>query len=267
MFFTRDIMQRLSFERKLLVAFMLLLLSGVRLAAQFDVFPGEHRTGDPRVLLSRNVDTTGKISKFGPNRLFFIHAFGQFGAMPFPQVYGAQTNWWSCSVAYGLRMKLKLFYWNALVMDLAYRYDRYSIRQDTPKLLPLSPDHHVRERISIQNFSVTLCDRINFRRRGNVLGTWIDLGVFADNVFRSTNVFVDRHYDSNSPSGRSFKSKTTIAHLPYIEKINYGVTFRCGGEFTSFFVQYRLNPIFNYDSLNNRDLPKIIFGIGFAGWD
>lgn len=253
------------------VIVILLLLSN-RMSAQFDVFPGSNRNDSIRGLQNKSlvfqeVDTTGKISKFGPNRLFFAHPFGQFGAMEFPQVYGAQTNWWSCSLAYGLRMKLKLFFWNALVVDAAYRYDRYSIRQDTPKLLPLSSDNHVRERISLHNFSVTACDRINFRRRGNVLGIWLDLGVYADDILRSTNVYVDRHYDSNGTSGYSYKSKTTIARLPYLEKVNYGLTIRTGGEFTSMFIQYRMNDLFNYDSSNNRDLPKLIFGIGFAGWD
>lgn len=266
-----DIMNRCSFKRTFIIA-LLLLFSGFRLAAQFDVFPGEMRGDTSRlkkhhVLVSQEVDTSGKISKYGPNRLFFMSFYSHFGFMPGPQVYGAQTNWWSTSLAYGLRMKLKLFYWNALVMDVTYRYDRYSIRQNTPKLPPLGTSQHVRERISLHNFSVAFCDRINFRRRGNVLGNWMDFGVYADNIFRSTNVFVDRHYDSNDPAGRSYKVKSTIVGLPYIEKINYGVTVRVGGEFNSFFMQYRVNDLFNYNSPNDRDLPKIIVGMSFAGWD
>lgn len=266
MFFTKVIMRHCSFKRTLFV--LLLLFPGVRLAAQLDVFPGDRRrTITDRVLVSKEVDTSGAISKFGPNRLFFATFNSHFGLMPGPQVYGSQTNWWSTSLLYGIRMKLKLFYWNALVMDVSYRYDRYSIRQNTPKLAPLISTPHVRERISLHNFSVSFCDRINFRRRGNVLGNWIDFGVYADNVFRSTNVFVDSHYDSNSPSGYRYKVKTKIVRLTYIEKINYGVTIRFGSAFNYFFMQYRMNDLFNYDSPNNRDLPKVIIGMGVSGWN
>lgn len=246
---------------------LLLILPGIRMAAQFDRFPGERRPTTNHVLVSEEVDTTGKISKFGPNRLIFVSPYGCFGMMPLPQVYGAQTNWWSSSLTYGIRGKLRLFYWNALVMDVAYRYDRYSIRQNTPKLPPLITANHVRERISLHNFSVAFCDRINFRKRGNVLGSWLDLGVYADNVFRSTNVFVDRHYDSNGASGYNYKVKTTIVRLPYIDKLNYGFTIRFGGEFYSFFAQYRVNSLFTTDTPNNRDLPKLMIGTSFAGWE
>lgn len=246
---------------------MLLILPGIRLAAQFDIFPGEKRRTTNHMLVSNEVDTSGKISKFGPNRLFYIAPYGTFGMMLMPQVYGAQTNWWSTSLTYGARSKLKLFYWNALVLDVAYRYDRYSIRQNTPKLPPLITANHVRERISLHNFTVAFCDRINFRRRGNVLGSWLDLGVYADHVMRSANVYVDRHYDSNGTSGYSFKTKTTIARLPYIDKLNYGFTMRFGGDYYSFFAQYRVNSLFTTDTPNDRDLPKLMIGMSFAGWE
>jgi hypothetical protein len=265
MFFIRDIMSRWNFERKLIIA-LLLLLPGIRLAAQFDPFPPE-RTRKDHILVSHMVDTSGKIPKFGPNRLFFATFYSHLGFMPGPQVYGSQTNWWSSSLGYGVRMKLKLFYWNSLVMDVIYRYDRYSIRQNTPKLAPLTTESHVRERISLNNFSIAFCDRINFKRRGNVLGHWLDFGVYADKVFRSTNVFVDEHYDSNSPSGYNHKVKTKLSRLPYIEQINYGFTARWGGDFNSFFVQYRVNDLFNYDSPNNRDLPKVMVGMVVCLWE
>lgn len=264
-------MQHCNCKIKILF-WLLLLIPGLWLHAQLDVFTGDKGNDSSyvrpnRSLISTTVDTSGNISKFGPNRLFFMHVFGQLGVMPLPQIYGSQTNWWSWSFAYGVRSKLKLFYWNAIVLDATYRYDRFGIRQNTVKLTPLTTERHVRERISLHNFSVTACDRINFRRRGNVLGIWLDLGVYADNILRSTNVFLDEHYDSNSTTGYHYKTKTTIARLAYIEKINYGFTVRTGGEFTSFFIQYRMNKLFSVDTPNNRDLPNIIFGIGFAGWD
>jgi hypothetical protein len=252
-------------------ALLFFLLPAVKLAAQFDVFPGSKRDSAKynsyHVLVDHEVDTSGKIPKFGPNRLFFVTFYSHLGALPGPQVYGAQTNWWSYSLAYGVRMKLKFFSWNSLVWDIGYRCDRFSIRQKVPKLYPLTTDNHVRERISLHNFSFTLCDRINFGKRGNVLGNWLDFGVYGDYIFRSANVFLDQHYDSNGTQGHNFRVRTSIIGLPYVEKMNYGITVRAGGEITSVFIQYRVNKLFSVETPNDRDLSRIIVGIGFSGWD
>ncbi len=134
--------------------------------------------GAQRVLFTDEPDTTNEIPTFGPNRLWYVQPVMGFGAMPGPQHYGMQTNWWSSSFTYTIRTKLKLAPWEALVFDLGYRYDRFSIRQDTPKLSPLIAARHQRERISVHDLSAAFCNRINFRpRSGNVLGTWLDLGV------------------------------------------------------------------------------------------
>lgn len=269
MFFIADIMLRFSCKIKYTIAFLLFLLPAMKLAAQFDIFPGEGRDSNPDhpVMLHKEVDTSGVISKFGPNRLFFASIYCNLGALPGPQVYGAQTNWWSSSLAYGIRMKLKLWSWNSFVWDIGYRCDRFSIRQKVPKLLPLIPGNHVRERITLHNWSFTFCDRINFGKRGNVLGNWLDFGVYGDDVFRSVNAFLDQHYDSNGAQGYNHRTKTTISRLAYIEKLNYGVTIRAGGEYMSVYIQYRVNSLFSIETPNNRDLPKINAGITFSGWE
>ncbi|HET6993141.1 MAG TPA: hypothetical protein VFJ43_17535 [Bacteroidia bacterium] len=260
-------MRHFNSEQKIIPALLLFLFSGMSLAAQYDVFPDDTANNSSHhILISKDVDTTGKISKFGPNRLFYLTPFLQIGEMPGPQVYGSQTNWWSSCFAYGIRSKLKIFYWNALVLDIDYRYDRFSINQKRPKLPPLITMSHERERISLHNFSGSLCDRINFRKRGNIIGSFIEFGVYGDYVLRSTDVFVDRHYDSNSASGYSYKTKTTLARLPYIDKMNYGLTVRLGSEGFALFANYRINSLFNYDSLNNRDLPKLTIGIDLSSF-
>jgi hypothetical protein len=253
---------------ELKIFFIVMVLLGTFSAhAQFD-FNMHDSARFTRSLVDITVDTTGKIPKFGPNRLFFVHGLCQLGEKSGPQVYGLQTNWWSGSIEYGVRGKLKLWSWEALVMDAGYRYDRYSMRKDTPKLIPLDPTIHQRERISDHNFSGSFCDRINFGKRGNVMGSWLDFGVYADWSFRTSNVYVDQHYDSNSPSGYRYKNKTKITRLPYMEKTNYGLTVRFGGDYGGVFAEWRMNNIIkkNYTT-GDRDLPKLTIGIEFYMWD
>lgn len=262
MFIIEIIMQR-KISEKIFFTVIISLLIALHASAQEDEGKGNFNLPPSPVLLSKTVDTTGEIPRIGPNRLFYYTPLCQFGEMPGPQVYGAQTNWWSCSLSYGMRMKLKLFWWNALVTDISYRYDRFSIRQDIPKHLPLGTMNHQRERISIHNFSMVFCDRINFHKRGDVLGSWIDLGVYGDWAFRNADVFVDRHYDSNSTSGYEYKTKTKIAKLPYLEKMNYGLTVRMGWTYGGIFACWRMNNLINMETPNNRDLPKLTIGIEF----
>jgi hypothetical protein len=271
MYFTKAIMRQFNYKLRTILALTLFIVPGIRLAAQFDVFPNEQdssRYESHRILLTRDVDTTGEIPFYGPNRLFFAHGLAQLGGKPGPQYYGAQTNWWSYSLEYGLRMKLKLWSWESLTMDIGYRYDRFSLRMDTPRLAPLDNTHHQREKISLHNFSGAFCERINFGKRGNVMGTWLDIGVYGDWAFRTGDVYVDQHYDSNSPSGYRYKSKTKINRLPYMEKINYGFTARLGGDYVGIFAMWRWNDLIkqSYTS-SERDLPKLTIGIEVYNWD
>lgn len=266
MFFIRDIMQRRNIKLKLYFV-ALVLLGAFSAHAQFDIHMHDTTKFD-RALVNIDIDTSGEIPTFGPNRLFFVHGLYRLGEKPGPQVYGLQTNWWSGSLEYGVRGKLKLWSWESLVMDLGYRYDRYSMRKNTPKLSPLDPTVHQRERISVNNFTGSFCNRINFGRRGNIMGSWLDLGVYADWAFRTSNVFVDQHYDSNDPSGYHYKSKTKITRLPYIQDLNYGVTARMGGDYGGVFMEWRMNNIIKsaYTTLD-RDLPKLTIGIEFYTWE
>ncbi len=212
------------------------------------------------------VDTTQRIPRLGPNRLFHYDLCIGTGLITGPEQNGAATNWWSSSVSFAARGKLKLWSWESLVLDLGYRYDRYSINQKKVKRLPIDPLAHQRERISVSNFSVAFCNRISLGRHGNVQGRFIDAGVYADWAFRATNVYLDQFFDSNSPAGRA-RIKTKLSRLNYIEPVNYGLMFRVGSDNAAFFGQWRLNElIIDSEDRNYPDLPQLIVGFQVTGW-
>jgi hypothetical protein len=249
-------MQGLSCKYIRLLGFVLLFISG----GGADAFA-------QRVVFARDVDTSGEVGKFGPNRLFFVHGLVQAGFIVGPQETGMRTTWSSGWFNYGMRMKLKLWSWESVTMDLGYRYDRFNIRQKSAKSLPLEPAKHQKQHLSVNNVSISFCNRINFRRRGNVLGNWMEFGVYGDWAFRTSNRYVDRYYDSNSSSGYEHVLHTAIVKLPYIEEWNYGFTFRAGGNVLGFCLNYRVNElIIDAPDQDYPDLPKLSVGIELYSW-
>lgn len=247
MYFTRAIMKPGSFKIVLVLAGLLLFL--VEGKAQ-------------RTLFEQDVDTSGAIPKFGPNRAFYVHPYVAYGLMFWPQEDGARTKWYSSNYAYALRFKRKLAWWDSWIVDIGYRYDYFSLNQKKTKMAPLDTIRHSREFLSVHNVSGEFCNRINFSRRGDVLGTWLDIGVYADWVFRTSDRYVDRYEDPNSPAGRYYRDKRRIVGLPYIQTRNYGFVLRCGGENTALFVRYRLNELIkDRADADDPDLPKLTIGI------
>lgn len=249
MFFTKAIMLRNNCKRFLFFAgFMLCTL--MQLHAQ-------------RPVVSVEVDTSGEISNYGPNRRFFIHGVLQLGMYNRPYDSGLKTNWWSSGAfTYGIRSKFKLWSWESITLDLNYRYDRFGINQKQTKAPPLNPLAYQRERISVHNLSGSVCNRINFSRRGNVMGEWLEFGVYADRTLRTSHVTLSQYYDSNSTTGTHYKNRTKITGLAYLNDFNYGLTMRIGYDYAGVFVNYRVNDLIKDPPAGNYgDLPRLMFGI------
>lgn len=216
-----------------------------------------------RVVFNEEVDTTREIPRTGPNRLYFVHGLGQLGLITGPMDYGMYTNPWSATITYGARTKIKLWSWNALVIDFGYRFDNYSLKKRQSSIAPFFPAAHQRTRLGVNNLTFAFCDRINFGRRGNVMGNWLDLGVYGDLPFHSTYVYVDQYYDSNSPNGGRFKSKTRVTRLPWLSDFNYGFTVHLGGDMFGVFANYRVSDFVTDPSpaTHYHDLPRLMIGI------
>ena len=249
MCFTKDIMQRNNYKRLLVFAgFMLCIF--MQMHAQ-------------RPVVSVEVDTAKEISNYGPNRRFFAHGTIGLGMYTAPYDAGLKTNWWSSgSFVYGARLKFKLWSWESIVLDVNYRYDRFGINQKQQKASPLSPASYQRERLSVHNLSGSVCNRINFGKRGNVMGVWLDLGVYADRTFRTSHVTLNQYYDSNSPNAYHYKNRTKVTRLAYLNDYNYGLTMRMGYDYAGIFVNYRLSDLIQDPPAGNYgDLPRLMIGI------
>lgn len=239
-------MRNLSFK----ISFLFCMVLSVQLSAQ-------------RILVDESPDTTGEIPKFGPNRAIFYYPLMKVGGFAPVLEEGMYLNPWCTTISYELRTKAKICKWNAVVLDIGYRCDRFSIKENADHTIPFFGGNSKRSRLSSHNVTFSLCDRINFGRRANIQGIYLDFGFYGDYVFRSSHMTVYEYYDSNSMSGDHMKIKTRATKLPYINQFNYGLTARFGWEWGSFFGMYRMTDlIVNADPLTPwPDMPKLSFGV------
>lgn len=216
-----------------------------------------------RVLVNEEPDTSSDIPMYGKNRSVYTHVLVKLGGFVPLEDDGLFLQPWNSSVSVEFRTKAKICRWNALVLDIGYRCDRFVIEEDTAQVIPFLGLDHKRERISCHNVTFSLCDRINFGRRGNILGIYLDYGFYGDYIFRSSHLTVDEYYDSNSISGRHVKMKARSTRLAYINQLNYGLTARFGWEWGSVFGMYRMTDLILDPSPFDPwpDMPKLVVGV------
>ncbi|HEU4717203.1 MAG TPA: hypothetical protein VFU15_05200 [Bacteroidia bacterium] len=223
------------------------------------------KTEAQRVIYENSTDTTAAIPKVGPNRLFFFFPTYYLCTESFPVSYGYPAAFWSAGAGIDLNFKLKLWSWESLVWSAGLRHDHFGISQKQVKLPPLSPDRHKREKIVTDNFTFSFSDRINFGKRGNVIGAYAEFGVTGSCVFRTSYVYVDQYFDSNGPGGRQNKVKIKSTGLAYLEPFTYGPVFRIGMEYYSISLQYRYNNLIRSAySPNGQDLPKLMLSFEYS---
>ncbi len=193
-------------------------------------------------------------------------AYAQMGMMIGMQDYGKQVKWNSFSFSAGMRNKMAINSHQSLVADLGYRFNQFFIGQNAPKLFPLSQQKHDRERVSINDFTIAFCDRIDFNEVNDDDAketNWLDVGMYADASFRTSNVYYDKFQNSNSAVGRNYKIKTKITDLNFLNHVDYGLTVRYGFKYCNVFATYRLNDLIRFSSApdNYRDLPRLAIGV------
>jgi hypothetical protein len=212
-------------------------------------------------IISEEPDTSGEITKFGPNRFYYQHSLLALGNYYYQKQPGMHTDG-AVNFTTGGRLKLKIFSWESITYDFAYRLDNFTINQKQTKRAPLNTGVHQRERVTVHNMTMAFCNRFSFGRRGNIMGFWIDMGVYGDWAFSKSNVYLDRYYDSNSSTAERYKVKTRLTRLKYIEPFNYGFTFRMGGDYGGVFANYRVNDLIkNASTTSYNDLPKLNIGL------
>ena len=235
-------------KRWLLVSWLLLGLGGTAQAQ--------------RVLLRADVAADTTFGQVGPNRTYFAHFFfGYAAVVGRPAGPGADLRFArSGEVFLGLRNKLRLSQTLALGLDLRYARLGYYLRQNDQKTLP-TPALHDSEHLALQQLQGEAFLRLNYGRRGNSIGRYVDVLGWGGWVVGTRHAYEDRP----GPNGAT-KVQVTERGLPYLARWPYGVGARVGRRRLALVGRYRLSDTFaGAARLRYPELPRLTLGLEL-GW-
>ncbi len=213
------------------------------------------------VLLHEKIsDYEFEIPSRGPNFRHFTHLYLGF-AFYIPQSNENQIttiNGATTAFSVGFRYKYKINNFLALGAGLNYTNDIFSIKQSKDKVFPDTVIHK-NEKLRFNSIGPDAFIRFNFGKRGNVIGRFIDFGVYYNWVFVARQVFKDNS-DKDSNKLDSGKQKVVLSDLNYIRPFHYGVKTRVGINRFVFTASYRLDELLN-EKCTPMFLPRLNVGI------
>ncbi len=221
------------------------------------------------ILLEEDVKADTIIPTFGPNMKNYYHFYVGYGLILGPDNIGSEINYGrSYDVSFGALYKRKVNNNYAVGIDLLIHQTSFNLKQDSSKILP-NTSMHKNEKLVFYNLSLGLYNRINYGKRGNYMGNYIDLGVRIDWPFSVVHFTKDKYPVATANNGGTVRTRTSS--LIFIEGFNYSIYARMG--FTRYVLtaSYRLSDLFITDAEVYQqyglgietypDLPALVVGI------
>ncbi|MFD1470117.1 hypothetical protein ACFQ48_17950 [Hymenobacter caeli] len=177
-----------------------------------------------QVLLRADVADDTLTNLTGPNRRYFGHLYagaglvagGSAGAAPLR--YGLASH----EIQLGARLKRRFTQNVALMADVRYAYLRYGFAQTAAKAFP-GPGLHRAEALGLHQLQAETGLRFNAGRRGNTVGSYLDLLAWGGWVAATAHTT-----DDDPPPGGPAATSTTETGLPYLRRWTGGVGARLG---------------------------------------
>ena len=208
-----------------------------------------------QVLVQGNVADDTLKTTFGPNRRYFGHFFVGYALVAGPAEPGAGLRYGPASweLRAGGRLKRRLSQAVALNLDLGYAYLRYSLAQTSQKTVPVSQLHRS-ESFDLHQVASELSVRLNAGRRGNNVGSYLDLLAGGSWVAATAH----RTEDDPAPGVGSVE---TIEHgLPYLSPWTADLGARLGLDRYAFTARYRVTSAFR-PATSWAELPRWRLGL------
>jgi hypothetical protein len=197
-----------------------------------------------KVMMEEKPDVSSN-SKFGPNQDYYLQWTLSAGALIGSGDTRLPVNdLRSTDFSTGFKFKRKINGLLSFWIEPKYHYASYNINQVDNKTIADSlfwgpiKTKHVKERFSTESFMLNGFFRINFDpKRGNYIGTYLDLGAGLDFILDKEYVAID-----NEPNGSELR--TSYSKLPYMNSLNYNGFARLGFDWWAVGFNYRLSGIF-----------------------
>ncbi|MEX1190233.1 MAG: outer membrane beta-barrel protein [Bacteroidia bacterium] len=208
-----------------------------------------------RVIIEESNVSDTLAPKSGPNYKHYLHPFISLGSNVLPGENGALTKPGLDDFSFGFRYKLRIAEPLAVGFDLAYNNTVFRMKQTGSKNTPDTLLYDA-QRMEFHSARLGAYIRINYGRRGNSLGKYVDLGAYSEYNFAHT-LFTKSTLTDGSVI-RINRSK-----LDYYQPITYGLQARIGFNKIILYGNYRLSPIF-FAPYNFTELSPLIVGIQFV---
>lgn len=221
------------------------------------------------VLMDENPGQDTVVPKWGKNRQNFLHLYFGYSIIcdDFASVTdnGITTNpaalklVSSSDFSMGLRYKLKITNFYAMGFDLGWNNKTYSLKQESGKTFP-SPFIHNKEKIYYNALSLEYFNRINFDRRGNKIGKFIDIGAYGFICMGSVHYTQDILEEMNV--NHSTKVETKNYSPDYLASNGYGVSARLGMNNFVLTARYRMSDLIKSKYANTfPEFPRLEAGL------
>ena len=187
-----------------------------------------------QVLLQTDVASDTIPARTGPNRRYFGHFYVGYALALGAGELGVKNGLGSSELQLGGRLKRRLGPYLAFNADLRYAYLRYTLADDYPRPAPFAGPHDT-ETLSYHQLQGEASLRLNpGRRRGNVVGRYLDLLAYGGPALAAIYATSDP-----APSGGRVE---VIAHQPsYLARWQGGVGARLGSNALALVGRYRLS--------------------------
>ena len=212
------------------------------------------------VLLERHTDRDTVQPTFGPNLKHYVHFYLGMGFIVGPSDADMPIKYGnSLELNAGWRYKYRLNQRFAVGADLGIRWQWFTLKQDSAKILP-TPQHFKRETFTPGFVDLNPFVRINVDKlRGNSLGKYLDLGVGVSLTLQKRYVQVD-----NEP--HSVRVNTTRTKLDWFAPFQSVAFARFGFNWLIIYANYRLTPFFREDKMKSyfggaAQLPALSVGL------
>lgn len=203
-----------------------------------------------KVLLSQDVLQDTVVPKKGPNRKSFSHLYVGYGL-----IFGDEGNLktkqpGTSDFRIGYRLKRKVS--ESFSFGGEVSYIKNSFR---PKNNPAGIE---KVKFIVNRAEAGLYLRLNYGKRGDKIGNFIDIGGSGGWIFKSALIQTDKKPVSTFINANTLQTKYT--GLSFIEDLSYSGLIRIGFGRYVFYGEYRISDVIA-PAYSRDDLPRITAGI------
>ncbi len=206
-----------------------------------------------QVVMDETVSDQVFSKRFGPNGTHYVWQYFSWSVPVTGRSEQQVKTFLSGEYNYGIKYKYRLGTHFSTIGEWNLGASSYAFK----KLNTLQPYHLLNEwedeNISMVNTTLAWHGRLNFGKRGNHMGKYLDFGVFGGWNFSRSHIYngIDNGLDV-----------TALRNKPdYIRKMGWGISCGIGFNHMRLISRYRVSDYLVKGKVNGGDLPKWVIGL------